>query len=112
MTLVTCLRNSFAVFQQFFGIVKGRFCNLYAADDPDAALEQMEFKLYHGAWTRASGDYTLYVESEEVPTEAGSMWKGYVRAFYHNRNVEQVRPEDEELFALPCTRYREGEAQA
>lgn len=85
---------------------------LYAADDPDAALEQMEFRLYHGAWSKADGDFTLYVESEAVPAEAGTLWKGVVRVFYHNRNVEQVRPEDEELFALPCTRYREGEAQA
>lgn len=80
---------------------------LYAADDADAALEQLEFKLYHGAWTRSYGDYTLYVESNSVSAENGTMWRGSVRAFYHNRNIEQVRPEDEELFALPCARYRE-----
>ena len=85
---------------------------LYAAENPEAALEQMEFRLYHDAWTRDAGEYTLYVESEVVPAEAGSMWKGSVRAFYHNRNVDQARPEDEELFSLPCARYREGEAQA
>lgn len=85
---------------------------LYAADDPDAALESMDFRLYHGAWSRAEGDITLYVESEEVPAEAGILWKGVVRAFYHNPNVEQTRPEDEELFALPWARYREGEARA
>ena len=83
---------------------------IYAAADPDQALEAMEFKLYHGAWSRASGDFTLYVEGGEEPAEAGSYWRGTVRAFYHNRNIEQVRPEDEELFAIPCTRYREAQA--
>ena len=85
---------------------------LYAADDPEAALEQMEFRLYHDAWSKDAGDFTLYVESEEIPQESGALWKGVVRVFYNNRNVEEVRPEAEELFALPCARYREGEAQA
>ena len=83
---------------------------LYAAEDPDAALEAMEFRLYHGAWTRAVDDYTLYVEGTEQPAEAGVFWKGNVRVFYNNRSVDQVRPEDEELFSLPCTRYREVQA--
>lgn len=80
---------------------------LYAADDPDAALQEMQFKLYHGAWTRANGDYTLYVEGEEKPADAGVSWVGSVRAFYSSRNVDRARQEDEELFALPCVRYRE-----
>ena len=83
---------------------------LYAADDPDAALTDMGFQLYHGAWTRATDDYTLYVEGAEEPAEAGAYWKGSVRAFYRNRSADQVRQEDEELFALPCTRYREVRA--
>lgn len=83
---------------------------LYASEDPDAALEAMEFRLYHGAWTRSTDDYTLYVEGAEQPSDAGMFWKGEVRAFYHNRSVEQVRPEDEELFSIPCTRYREVQA--
>ena len=54
---------------------------LYAADDPDAALENMQFKLYHGAWSRSDGDYTLYVEGAEKPADAGVSWVGTVRAF-------------------------------
>lgn len=83
---------------------------LYASEDQDAALEALSFTQYHGVWTRSEKLYTLYVEGGEEPAEAGSYWRGTVRAFYNNRNVEQVRPEDEELFALPCTRYREGQA--
>ena len=83
---------------------------LYAADDPEAALEAMQFKLYHGAWSRSDGDITLYVESEENPTDAGAIWSGTVRAFYHSRNLNLARQEDDELFALPCARYREVEA--
>ena len=83
---------------------------LYAADDPAAALEAMQFKQYHGAWSRSDGDITLYVESEENPTDAGAIWSGTVRAFYHSRNLNLARQEDDELFALPCARYREVEA--
>ena len=83
---------------------------LYAADDPEAALEAMQFKLYHGAWSRSDGDITLYVEGEDNPTEAGVIWSGTVRAFYHSRDLNQARQEDDELFALPCARYREVEA--
>ena len=83
---------------------------LYAADDPEAALEGLKFKLYHGAWSRSDGDYTLYVEGETKPVDAGVSWVGSVRAFYHSRNVNQTRQEDEELFSLPCVRYREVEA--
>jgi len=83
---------------------------IYAADDVDAMLESMDFRLYHNAWTRPSGDYTIYVEGGEVDAEAGTYWHGSVKAFYQNRNVNQARQEDEELFSLTCTRYREGEA--
>ena len=80
---------------------------LYAAEDPAAALEDMQFKLYHGAWSRSDGDYTLYVEGEEKPADAGVSWVGTVRVFYRSRNVDRARQEDEELFSLPCARYRE-----
>ena len=82
---------------------------LCAAPDPEGALEAMEFKNSHGAWTRAYGDYTLYVECGEQPTDAGVMWQGDVRAFYSLRRVDQARPEDEELFSLPCARYKGGQ---
>lgn len=81
---------------------------LYTAEDPEEMLELMSFKLYHGAWSKQNGDYTLYVEGAEQPAEAGSFWRGSVRAFYHNPTLDQVRPEDEELFALDCTRYKEA----
>ena len=80
---------------------------LYAAEDPDAALEAMNFKLYHGAWSRTDGDYTLYVEGADKTSDAGMTWTGAVRAFYRSRNADQVRQEDEELFSLPCAHYRE-----
>ena len=83
---------------------------LYAAEDPDQLLADMSFMSSHGAWTRDYGDYTLYVEGAEKPADAGVSWVGTVRAFYHSRNVNQARQEDEELFSLPCVRYREVEA--
>lgn len=79
---------------------------LCAADDPEGALEALEFKSSHGAWTRSYGDYTLYVEGGDTPTDAGALWQGEVRAFYRIRKADQARQEDEELFSLPCARYR------
>ena len=83
---------------------------IYVAEDVDADLSEMGFVLSHGVWTRPAEDrsYTLYVEGGEVPTEAGSMWKGTVRAYYSKRDANDIRQADEELFALSCTRYREG----
>ena len=52
----------------------------------------------------------LYVEGEQGPVDAGVSGVGTLRAFYHSRNVNQARQEDEELFSLPCVRYREVEA--
>lgn len=83
---------------------------LCVADDPEASLEAMEFMKSHGAWTRGKGDYTLYVTFDEIPAGAGTMWQGEVKAFYSIRNITQARQEDEELFSLPCARYR-GEPQ-
>ena len=81
---------------------------LYAAEDPDAALGALGFKSAHGAWTRDYGEYTLYVESGSEATDAGTLWKGDISALYHNRNANRARQEDDELFTLPCTRYKEG----
>lgn len=80
---------------------------IYASEDPGATLEAMDFKLYHGAWSRTDGDYTLYVEGGEKAADAGVIWSGTVRAFYRNRYADQARQEDEELFSLDCARYRE-----
>jgi len=80
---------------------------LSASDDVEAAMSKLQFRLYHGAWSRSYDDFTLYVESQETPADAGVLWTGSVRAFYRNRNANQTRQEDEELFALPCARYRE-----
>lgn len=79
---------------------------LYACDDPDAELKQRQFVSSHGAWTRDYGDFTLYVTSRTEPTDAGELWLGEVRAFYKQRNPDQARQEDVELFALPCARYK------
>ena len=82
---------------------------IYAADDVDGALAALDFRSAHGVWTRAAGDYTLYVEGDSVPTDAGELWQGNVRAFYSMRNADQARQEDEELFVLPCARYKGGQ---
>ena len=85
---------------------------IYAAEDVDDCLREMEFALSHGVWTREAedGTYTILVEGRETPAEAGSLWDGKVRAFYNARNADAVRQESEELFALDCRRYK-GEQQ-
>ena len=79
---------------------------LYAAEDPDAALEAMGFISAHGAWSLDMGDYTLYVTGVAQQTAAGELWAGEVSAYYKLRNPDAARLEDEELFALTCTRYK------
>ena len=79
---------------------------LYSADDIDATLAAMDFRSAHGAWSRDCGDYSLYVMGSTQPTGAGEIWTGTVSAFYKLRNPDDVRAEDEELFALTCTRYK------
>lgn len=79
---------------------------LYAADDMDAALEALEFVSSHGTWSRDCGDYTLYVTGAIEPTNTGELWSGSVSAFYKLRNPDQARLEDEELFSLPCAKYK------
>ncbi|MBQ8088625.1 MAG: hypothetical protein IJ234_09440 [Clostridia bacterium] len=80
---------------------------LYAADDPDAALEAMEFVNSHGAWSKDYDSYSLYVTTETEYTDAGEIWLGTVRAFYALRNPDDARQSAEELFQLPVARYRE-----
>ena len=80
---------------------------LYAADDPDAALEAMEFVNSHGAWSKDYDSYSLYVTTETEYTDAGEIWLGTVRAFYAPRNPDDARQSAEELFQLPVARYRE-----
>lgn len=79
---------------------------LYAADDVDAALENMQFRNSHGSWSRDCGDYTLYVTGETQPTNAGEMFSGTVSAFYKLRDPDASRAGDEELFSLPCSKYK------
>ncbi|MBR1820920.1 MAG: hypothetical protein IJ769_04780 [Clostridia bacterium] len=79
---------------------------LYAADDVDAALDAMQFFSSHGSWSKDCGDYTLYVVGSVEPMGAGELWSGEVSAFYKLRNPDAVRMEDEELFSLPCARYK------
>mgnify|MGYP007070157646 CR=1 FL=1 len=84
---------------------------LYASEDVDMALKEMGFFSSHGAWSLDRGDYTLYVAGASTPTEGGELWSGTVGAFYKLRNPDAVRMEDEELFSLTCTRYKEVAAQ-
>ena len=79
---------------------------LYAAQDVDATLEKLSFVSSHGTWSKDCGDYTLYVTGELQPTNAGELWTGSVSAFYKLRNPDQARQEDEELFSLPCAKYK------
>ena len=84
---------------------------LYAAGDIDQTLQDMGFYRSHGAWSLDRGDYTLYIAGSATPTEAGELWSGSVSAFYKLRNPDNPRAEDEEMFSLPCTRYK-GVAQS
>ena len=80
---------------------------LYAAEDPEALLTEMEFGSSHGAWSRDYGDYSIYVTGETKQSGAGTLWEGAVSAFYKVRMPDAKRAEDEELFTLPCVRYEE-----
>ena len=79
---------------------------LLASDDPEAALTDLRFVSYHGAWTRDYDDYTLYVSGESTPTEAGTLWDGEVRAYYKTRDASAAMQEDTLLFTLPCALYK------
>ena len=84
---------------------------LYAAADIDQTLKDMGFSSSHGAWSKDCGDYSLYVMGSYRDAAAGSLWTGEVSAFYKLRNPDNARQEDEQLFALACTRYEEVEQQ-
>lgn len=78
-----------------------------AADDMDAALEEMQYRSSHGAWSRDYGDYTLYVTGQTSATGAGELWTGEVSAYYKVRDPEVAMQQDELLFSLSCARYEE-----
>ena len=79
---------------------------IIAAEDPEAALTQMEFTCSHGVWTRNYGEFSLLASGEDSPREAGSLWEGEVKACYNSSDSLQERTEADVLFALPCVRYR------
>ena len=80
---------------------------LYAAEDPDALLENLEFISSHGAWSKDYGTFSVYVTLDQEETDAGVLRVGRVSGFYTKRDPEAARQEDEELFTLACTRYEE-----
>ena len=83
---------------------------LYAADDPDALLESLNFSQSHGTWTRDDGSYSLYVSTTTTPTEAGELFQAEIRAFYLTRDAGAARPVSEEFFSLSVTRYKEAKS--
>ena len=83
---------------------------LYAADDVEATLTEMEFRNSHGVWTRSYGDFSLYVSGAAIATEAGELWQGEVRAFLSQIDETAARKQAEEMFSLPCTRYKGGQS--
>ncbi|MBQ8110293.1 MAG: hypothetical protein IJ124_09075 [Clostridia bacterium] len=80
---------------------------LYVSEDVDATLTDLAFASSHGAWSKDCGNYTLYVMGITQTLDAGELWTGTVSAYYKLRNPDIARAEDEELFSLPCARYRE-----
>ncbi len=79
---------------------------LYAAQDPEEALRELEFVESHGVWTRDLGEYSLYVAGGETGYGEGTLWEGEVKAFLPQYNEDGTRRADEELFTLPCVRYK------
>ncbi len=80
---------------------------IYATDDVEQLMQDMGFSSAHGTWLKDSGDYSLFVSGGTQSTGVGEIWKGSVSAFYNLRNPDDTRPENEQLFELPCARYRE-----
>ena len=80
---------------------------IYASDDIDQLMDDLSFRSAHGTWSRDYGDYSLYVAGETQSVGVGEIWKGNVIAFYNLRDASAGKPENEQLFSLPCTRYRE-----
>ena len=80
---------------------------IYAAEDIDRAMADMQFTSMHGAWSKNCGDYSLYVTGGTVPAGAGELWTGTVSAFYRQGETTVETLGEGELFTLTCTRYRE-----
>lgn len=80
--------------------------SLYGSQDPDTVLDGMDFLNSHGMWSRDFGHYSLLVTLQSVPSQAGTMWQGEVKAYYNVRDLNQTRPEGDMLFSLPCVWYR------
>ena len=80
---------------------------IYTTEDVDGLLENLGFHSAHGTWLLDRGDYSIFVSGETQSAGVGQIWKGSVSAFYNLRNPDDTRPENEQLFELPCARYRE-----
>ena len=80
---------------------------LYAADDIDKVMDEMQFSSMHGSWSKNCGDYSLYVVGEAKPADGGELWTGTVSAFYRQGETTVETLGEGELFSLTCTRYRE-----
>ena len=74
---------------------------LYAADDAEAALEELGFVRTGDVWRIAEDEYEL-VASYNIEQTAGGALRCVVLSAAHN---------GEELFSLPATRYVSGEVQ-
>lgn len=80
---------------------------IYTTEDVDGLMENLGFHSAHGTWLLDRGDYSIFVSGETQSAGVGQIWKGSVSAFYNLRNPDDTRPENEQLFELPCARYRE-----
>ena len=71
---------------------------LYAAADPEAALESLGFVREGEAWALEGADYTVLATSSVEDREEGRMRAQAVR----------VTAAGETVCSLPCSRYEEG----
>ena len=80
--------------------------SIYNTEDPLKNLQEMGFLNSHGVWVQDLQSYSLMATMENVPAEAGTLWRGEIKAFYNLRDLEKDRQEAEMLFSLPCAWYR------
>ena len=80
--------------------------SIYNTEDPLKNLQEMGFLNSHGVWVQDLQSYSLMATIENVPAEAGTLWRGEIKAFYNLRDLEKDRQEAEMLFSLPCVWYR------
>ena len=80
--------------------------SIYNTEDPLKNLQEMGFLNSHGVWVQDLQSYSLMATMENVPAEAGTLWRGEIKAFYNLRDLEKDRQEAEMLFSLPCVWYR------